>query len=98
MTKNILLKIWRMFPAWLQEVVSRIFRPLFQVFAVAVIFNSDKQILLVKSTYQRVYPWGLPGGSLEYGEHPEDAVVRELFEETSLNIEIERFLLVDCQT
>jgi ADP-ribose pyrophosphatase YjhB (NUDIX family) len=91
---KILLRIWRMFPAWLQEVASRIFRPLFQVFAVAVIYNSDKQILLVKSTYQRVHPWGMPGGSLEYGEHPEDAVVRELFEETGLNIEIERFLLV----
>lgn len=91
---KILLRIWRMFPAWLQEVASRIFRPLFQVFAVAVIFNSDKQILLVKSTYQRFHPWGLPGGSLEYGEHPENAVVRELFEETGLNIEIERFLLV----
>jgi ADP-ribose pyrophosphatase YjhB (NUDIX family) len=91
---KILLSIWRMFPAWLQEVASRIFRPLFQVFAVAVIINSDRQILLVKSTYQRIYPWGLPGGSLEYGEHPEDTVVRELFEETGLNIEIERFLLV----
>ncbi|MCI0506736.1 MAG: NUDIX hydrolase, partial [Gammaproteobacteria bacterium] len=78
MTKYILLRIWRAFPAWLQEVLSRILRPLFQVFAVAVIFNRDKQILLVKSTYQRIHPWGLPGGNLNYGEAPEDAVVREV--------------------
>ena len=94
MIKTNLLKIWRVFPTWLQEVMSRIFRPLFQVFAVAVIFNTGNQILLVKSTYQRSHPWGLPGGSLDYGEHPEDTVVRELFEETGLNIEIERFIFV----
>jgi len=94
MLKNIILKTWRVFPAWLQEVLSRIFRPLFQVFVVAVIFDQNKQILLVKSTYQRLHPWGLPGGSLDYGEHPEDAVVREVLEETGLNIERKRFLLI----
>ena len=83
-----------MFPAWFQEVLSRIVRPLFQVFAVAVMLNQDKQILLVKSTYQRFHPWGLPGGSLNYGESPEDAVVREMLEETGLCIEVEKFLLV----
>jgi ADP-ribose pyrophosphatase YjhB (NUDIX family) len=69
---------------------------LFQVFAAAVIFDQDENILLVKTTYQRVYPWGLPGGSLEYGEHPEDAVVREVREETGLNIDIEKLLLIDA--
>jgi ADP-ribose pyrophosphatase YjhB (NUDIX family) len=94
MIKNILLRIWRVFPAWLQEALSRIVRPLFQVFAVAVMFNQDKQILLVKSAYQRFHPWGLPGGNLNYGESPEDAVAREMLEETGLCIEIEEFLLV----
>ncbi len=51
-------------------------------------------MLLVKSTYQRAHPWGLPGGSLEYGEHPEEAVVREVWEEMSLKISIEKLLLV----
>ena len=94
MVKIILLKIWRVFPIWIQVLLSRIIRPLFQVFAVAVIFNAEKKILLVKSTYQRHHPWGLPGGSLEYGETAEEAIVRELREETSLHIEIERFLFV----
>jgi ADP-ribose pyrophosphatase YjhB (NUDIX family) len=93
--KKILLKIWRVLPMWTQIVLSRIIRPLFQVFAAAVILDENKNIFLVKSTYQRFHPWGLPGGSLEYGEHPEAAVVREVCEETGLNICIEKLLLVD---
>src|SRR6266542_75970 len=93
--KKILLKIWRVLPAWLQNILSRVIRPLFQVFAAAVIFDQDKNIFLVKSTYQRFHPWGLSGGSLEYGEHPEEAVIREDREETGLNVCIEKLLLVN---
>jgi ADP-ribose pyrophosphatase YjhB (NUDIX family) len=89
-----LLKIWRVLPLRLQIILSRFIRPLFQVFAAGVIFNQDDRILLVKSTYQRFHPWGLPGGSLEYGESAEDAVKREVWEETGLVIEIKRLLLV----
>jgi ADP-ribose pyrophosphatase YjhB (NUDIX family) len=92
--KTVLLRIWRVLPSWLQGVLSRLIRPLFQVFAAAVIFDQNNKILLVKSTYQRFHPWGLPGGGLEYGEHPEEAVVREVWEEMSLEICIEKLLLV----
>jgi ADP-ribose pyrophosphatase YjhB (NUDIX family) len=95
MIRKLLLQIWRILPAWLQTILSRIIRPLFQVFAAAVILDEDRNIFLVRSTYQRFHPWGLPGGSLEYGEHPEEAVVREVWEETGLNVCIERLLLVN---
>jgi 8-oxo-dGTP diphosphatase len=94
MLKILLLKIWRMFPAWLQAIASRIVRPLFQVFAAAVILDPQGRILLVKLTYQRIHPWGLPGGSLEYGETPEQGVIREVHEETGWKIEIEKLLFV----
>src|SRR5687767_13041657 len=98
MLKRILLQIWRVLPPWLQIVLSRVIRPLFQVFAAAVILDEEKNILLVKSTYNRFHPWGLPGGSLEYGEHPEDAVIREVQEETGLTICIEKLLLIKSWT
>lgn len=98
MAKILLLKIWRLFPSWLQGAASRIVRPLFQVFAAAVIFDAQNRILLVKTTYNRFHPWGLPGGGLEYGETAEGALLREIREETSLRTEIDRLLFVKTWT
>lgn len=91
--KKFLLQVWRILPFWLQQVLSRVIRPLFQVFAAAVIFDDQNRIFLVKLTYQRFHPWGVPGGGLEYGESAEEAVVREVWEETGLTVKIEKLLL-----
>ena len=89
------MKIWRVLPIWAQVVASRLIRPLFQVFSAAVILDEHQNILLVKSTYNRFHPWGLPGGGLEYGEHPEEAIIREVWEETGLRVCVEKLLLIN---
>ncbi|MFZ5425024.1 MAG: NUDIX hydrolase [Patescibacteria group bacterium] len=49
-----------------------------------IFFEKSKKVLLVK---RRDIPiWVLPGGRIETGETPEQAVVREVFEETGFNV------------
>lgn len=46
----------------------------------------NNKILLVKEAQGRFQnKWGLPKGSVDEGETPEDAVIRELTEETGVN-------------
>jgi len=41
--------------------------------------------------------WTLPGGGLEFGEHPEQAVVREVREETGLDVNLGGLMKVDSE-
>ncbi len=50
----------------------------------------DGRVLLVKRTDPRV--WELPGGGIERGETPAEAVIREVSEETGLQVRVEREL------
>ena len=59
----------------------------FTVTAGALIFNHDGKILLLKHRFRAGSGWGLPGGFLEAGEQPIDALRRELREELDLEIE-----------
>ena len=52
----------------------------------AVLQHDDHFLLAVHSSFwaKRERRWGLPGGGIERGEHPQDAVQRELEEELDL--------------
>jgi len=54
----------------------------------ALIFNNDKILLLKKSDKEDVNPndWDIPGGRVKYLEKPEQALLREIYEETCLNV------------
>lgn len=56
--------------------------------------SKDDKILLVRHKKGNQKYWVLPGGRLEYGETFEECAVRELKEETGLDVEVERFLFL----
>jgi ADP-ribose pyrophosphatase YjhB (NUDIX family) len=60
----------------------------------ALVFNEQGRVLLFKHTYRKL-AWGIPAGGLEHGEQPQDAIVREFFEETGMTIEAQRLVLAD---
>lgn len=65
---------------------------------VAVIVNTDDKILLLKrADVEKIWmpnKWALVGGGIEKGESPEEAIKREIMEETQLEVE----KLVNCIT
>lgn len=65
-------------------------RPLFSIAAFAVIFNSAGQVLLCHR--RDMDAWNLPGGGLEEGELPDECVIREVREETGLDVTVERMI------
>jgi 8-oxo-dGTP diphosphatase len=59
--------------------------------AAAVIFDGEGRVLLIKENYDR-RRYGLPGGAVESGESPLDAVVRETFEETGTGVAVDHLI------
>lgn len=57
----------------------------------------DGEVLLTRLAPHlgRGRTWTLPGGEVEHGEHPRDAVVREVAEETGLAVSVEERPAVD---
>src|SRR5947209_19938365 len=55
------------------------------VAASAVVVNEEGQIVLQRRADNRL--WALPGGAMEIGESLADVVVREVREETGLDVE-----------
>ncbi len=63
---------------------------MFTIGAFAIIFNESGQVLLSHRRDRDL--WNLPGGGMESGELPTEAVIREVKEETGLDVDIERLV------
>lgn len=63
---------------------------MFTVGVFAIIFNNQKNVLLCHRPDYNL--WNLPGGCMEAGETPWEAVTREVKEEVGLEVEVERLV------
>jgi 8-oxo-dGTP pyrophosphatase MutT (NUDIX family) len=63
---------------------------MFSIGAFAIIFDENGKVLL--SHRRDIDAWNLPGGGVETRELPDEAVIREVREETGLEVIIERLV------
>jgi 8-oxo-dGTP pyrophosphatase MutT (NUDIX family) len=65
--------------------------------AYAIVLHDDA-ILLTQLSHRTGWPggWTLPGGGVDHGEHPRDAVIRETYEETGQRLD--DAVLLDVQS
>jgi ADP-ribose pyrophosphatase YjhB (NUDIX family) len=92
-----LLRLWRTLPIWVHFLAAKLVRSKFRAAVAALIFDERGRVLLFKHTYRK-WQWGIPAGSLEHREQPADAVLREFYEETRMQIEVEKLLTVVSAT
>ena len=64
--------------------------PRFSVAAYAAVTNADGQVLLTRR--RESDDWVLPGGTVEQEEPPWEAAVREVGEETGLDVDVDRLV------
>lgn len=71
----------------------------FKIYVRALIKNSDNQVLLIqKQPNQKIAAgkWILPGGTVDFGEEPVDALSRELKEE--INFTLDNAVFIETET
>jgi 8-oxo-dGTP diphosphatase len=69
-----------------------------RVGAYGVCRDASGRVLLTRNSDSSEFPglWSLPGGGVEHGEHPDDAVRREFGEETGLAVRVEALRAVSA--
>jgi ADP-ribose pyrophosphatase YjhB (NUDIX family) len=86
-----MMRFWSRLPTWVHFLAAKIVRPKFRVAVAALIFDEQERILLFRHTYRK-FEWGIPAGVLEHREQPIDAIQREFFEETGMQIRVMQLL------
>jgi 8-oxo-dGTP diphosphatase len=94
MLKDLLAKVWRGSPAGVRRLGVWLAEPRFTVTAGAVVVDGEGSVLLLKHAFRKGSGWGIPGGFMEKGEQPEEAIRRELREEAGLEVEDARLVAV----
>ena len=94
MLLDFLFQIWKRLSAHLQWWVLWLFNSKFMVSVSGVILDEQDRILLQRHRHWVYDVWGLPGGIVEGGETLENAIAREVLEETGLVISDVEFVKI----
>lgn len=82
--KRAALRAFRALPPWPSQQVIRLASPTYTLGSVAII-EHDERVLALRQTHRT--GWTLPGGLIDAGEEPAEALRRELLEETGLDVD-----------
>jgi 8-oxo-dGTP diphosphatase len=91
---RLLARLWHRLGGGLQWRLLWLTQPKFLVGVAGVVRDDRGRVLLLRHRFWPEGSWGLPGGYAKGGEHLEDALARELREETGCRIDDQRLLRV----
>lgn len=94
MLKKVVRKVWKILPNGLRLKIIRTTQAKFTVSVAAVITNEKDEVLILNHVLRPFSGWGLPGGFIDYGEQPENAIRREIIEEAGIELEELRLFMV----
>lgn len=77
---------WQWLPVGVRVRAARATQQKFTVSTTGIVINSDGKVLLLEHVLRPGSGWALPGGFLNAGEQPADGLIRELREETGLDV------------
>jgi ADP-ribose pyrophosphatase YjhB (NUDIX family) len=87
MLKELTGAVWRRAPRFVRRAGVWLTQPRFTVTAGAVICDERGRVLLLGHVLRGGSGWGIPGGFIHPGEQPDEAIRREMREETGLELE-----------
>ncbi len=94
MLKSLLGSLFRFTPVTMRRCFARFTNTRFSVTAGAIVLDNQERVLLLKHVFRSGSGWGIPGGFVQAGEQPEEAVRRELREEVGLELVAVEMVLV----
>lgn len=87
MLETLINLTWKKLPYKTRLRIVRVTQKKFTASVVAIVTNANKEVLVLDHYIRPGASWGLPGGFMEADENPEEAIKRELLEETGLKLE-----------
>ena len=87
-------KIWKKLTPSIRLRIIRATQKKFTASVGVVITDTDGKVLLLEHVWRPASGWGIPGGFMNHGEQPEEAIRREIREETGLELKNLKMLRV----